>query len=244
MAKLFNKIRMKLVSEKPSTTRTTNYLKYAIGEIVLVVFGILIALSINNWNGKRIASIKEKVLLKQLHKEFIDNKYQLDTVIYYHQRAFESTLKIIAQFPIDTATVNLDSLGKNLYYSTWNYTFNPKQGIINSIVNTSSFEIISNTTLRNLIATWNDIVADFQEEELNAVVFSKDIFEPFVINHFEWGFNLRYKGTNLNTLTTLEFENIIKARKGDLKEILSNDSHELENVQNSINQIIELTNIE
>ncbi len=43
MAKLFNKIRMKLVSEKPSTIRTTNYLKYAIGEIVLVVIGILIA---------------------------------------------------------------------------------------------------------------------------------------------------------------------------------------------------------
>jgi len=44
---------MKLVSEKPSTTRTTNYLKYAIGEIVLVVIGILIALSINNWNEDR-----------------------------------------------------------------------------------------------------------------------------------------------------------------------------------------------
>jgi len=49
MAKLFNNIRKKLVSEKPSATRTANYLKYAIGEIVLVVFGILIALSINNW---------------------------------------------------------------------------------------------------------------------------------------------------------------------------------------------------
>lgn len=49
MAKLFNSIRKKLVAERPSTSRTANYLKYAIGEIVLVVFGILIALSINNW---------------------------------------------------------------------------------------------------------------------------------------------------------------------------------------------------
>jgi len=49
MAKLFNNIREKLIEEKPSAKRTANYLKYAIGEIVLVVFGILIALSINNW---------------------------------------------------------------------------------------------------------------------------------------------------------------------------------------------------
>jgi len=49
MAKLFNNIRKQLVADKPSAKRTANYLKYAIGEIVLVVFGILIALSINNW---------------------------------------------------------------------------------------------------------------------------------------------------------------------------------------------------
>jgi len=50
MAKLFNNIRKKLISEKPSATRTANYLKYAIGEIILVMIGILLALQINNWN--------------------------------------------------------------------------------------------------------------------------------------------------------------------------------------------------
>ena len=49
MIKLFRNIRQKLVTEG----KTTNYLKYAIGEIVLVVIGILIALQINNWNKKK-----------------------------------------------------------------------------------------------------------------------------------------------------------------------------------------------
>ena len=40
MDKLFNAIRKKLVSEKPSASRTSNYLKYAFGEIVLVMIGI------------------------------------------------------------------------------------------------------------------------------------------------------------------------------------------------------------
>jgi hypothetical protein len=46
MIKLFRNIRKNLLNEG----KTTKYFKYAIGEIILVVIGILIALSINNWN--------------------------------------------------------------------------------------------------------------------------------------------------------------------------------------------------
>jgi len=69
MAKLFNNIRKKLISEKPSTTRTTNYLKYAIGEIVLVVIGILIALQINTWNENRKQHLTDIEFLKSLRAE-------------------------------------------------------------------------------------------------------------------------------------------------------------------------------
>ena len=46
--------------------KTGKYLKYAIGEIILVVIGILIALSINNWNEKRKDRIEEQTLYKSL----------------------------------------------------------------------------------------------------------------------------------------------------------------------------------
>ncbi len=49
MIKFFRKIRFNLMSEN----KTGKYFKYAIGEIVLVVLGILIALQINNWNEQR-----------------------------------------------------------------------------------------------------------------------------------------------------------------------------------------------
>jgi len=55
MAKLFNNIRKKLVADKPSSVRTANYLKYAIGEIVLVVIGILIMSKFKN-NTKPLPS--------------------------------------------------------------------------------------------------------------------------------------------------------------------------------------------
>ncbi|WP_282134326.1 DUF6090 family protein [Seonamhaeicola maritimus] len=61
MIKLFRNIRQKLLAEG----NTAKYLKYAVGEIVLVVIGILIALSINNWNENEKANkIEEQYLLK------------------------------------------------------------------------------------------------------------------------------------------------------------------------------------
>jgi len=62
MIKFFRKIRQKLISEG----KTGNYLKYAMGEIILVVVGILIALSINNWNEDRKSEAKKQDYYVQL----------------------------------------------------------------------------------------------------------------------------------------------------------------------------------
>ncbi len=58
MIKFFRKIRYDLMERN----NTGKYLKYAIGEIILVVIGILIALSINNWNGLKKEGIKEQAM--------------------------------------------------------------------------------------------------------------------------------------------------------------------------------------
>ncbi|WP_339666168.1 DUF6090 family protein [Maribacter arcticus] len=62
MIKFFRKIRQNLLSEG----KTRKYLKYAIGEIVLVVIGILIALQINNWNEDRKSEAKKQDYYVQL----------------------------------------------------------------------------------------------------------------------------------------------------------------------------------
>ena len=64
MIKIFRKIRQNLVMEN----KTGRYFKYAIGEIILVVIGILIALQINNWNEARLKSNKESQILASIHK--------------------------------------------------------------------------------------------------------------------------------------------------------------------------------
>ena len=88
MIKLFRQIRQNLIMESPAppkasvskvtTARTTRYLTYAIGEIILVVIGILIALQINNWNTSRqLKTLNQEFLIKML-AELDQNKDRLE----------------------------------------------------------------------------------------------------------------------------------------------------------------------
>lgn len=77
MIKFLRKIRYNLIS----TGKTSKYLKYAIGEILLVVVGILIALQINNWNENKKARRTEVKLLNELKEDLLKTKEDLLTDI-------------------------------------------------------------------------------------------------------------------------------------------------------------------
>ena len=76
MIKFFWKIRLNLISEG----KTVKYIKYAVGEIILVVIGILIALSINNWNEQRKQNNEEIYILNQLKVEFKADSIKINTL--------------------------------------------------------------------------------------------------------------------------------------------------------------------
>ena len=77
MIKIFKNIRQQLLSDG----KTKKYLKYAIGEIVLVMIGILLALQVNNWNEDRKNSIEELAILEGLDKNLILAKKQSETLV-------------------------------------------------------------------------------------------------------------------------------------------------------------------
>lgn len=87
MIKLFRKIRQKLLQQN----KVGSYLKYAIGEIVLVVIGILIALQINNWNESRKTEAKIRNLLVVLRSDLVQ-----DTLLITEQFPF-----IISQYQLN-----------------------------------------------------------------------------------------------------------------------------------------------
>lgn len=77
MLKFFRKIRQNLLSEG----KTTKYFKYAIGEIVLVVIGILIALQINNWNEENKERLVEKQRYQNILNDLVSDEAHIDQMI-------------------------------------------------------------------------------------------------------------------------------------------------------------------
>jgi len=77
--------------------KTGKYFKYAIGEIILVVVGILIALQINNWNEERKASDYNRVLLKQVHKELAFNIKKANELIEFYRNKDTLIYKVLTK---------------------------------------------------------------------------------------------------------------------------------------------------
>jgi len=238
MIKFFRNIRRTHLMEN----KTSKYLKYAIGEIILVMVGILLALQVNNWNENRIASKKERLFLKELHEEFKKNKIQLEEVVHMHEIGLRVTNSLIALFPIDLKTVNYDSLQEYIFNTGWRYTFNPSQGIINSLVSTGDFNLISNDSLRKLIISWKDVLEDYQEEEIVAFNYVTNQLVPYLEDHFDWDLNFDDPRNDIDALTSLKFESQIKQRRNDINDILS-ATGELRTIRTTIDQIIELSDI-
>ena len=94
MIKFFRRIRYNLMSEN----KTGKYFKYAIGEIVLVVIGILIALQINNWNEARKARNKEIVYLNNIKSDLENSIEQIETFILKRNTQIKTSNEIIGYF--------------------------------------------------------------------------------------------------------------------------------------------------
>jgi len=176
-----------------------------------------------------------------LHQEFTENKKQYFEVLDKHKKALSICNIWITKFPIDLKTINLDSLPIRSDGLHTRYTFDPSQGIINSLIHTSTFELISNHELRKLLVSWNDVLKDYQEDELHAKKFVMEELNPFMNRHFHFIDNYTDPRSNLSILTSTEFENLIYQRKEYLIDILSRRNEAIK-IEKTINKIIELSN--
>ena len=91
MINFLRRIRRDLINEN----KTSIYLIYAVGEVVLVVFGILIALQINNWSESRKILVTEKESYSNLLRSLKKDSLELVRVIEFQTKSIEAQNKII-----------------------------------------------------------------------------------------------------------------------------------------------------
>ena len=175
MIKFFNKIRKKLLDEN----KTGKYLKYAIGEIVLVMVGILLALQVNTWNNNRELKKEELKIIKSLHKEFTNNLDKFDKKFEAHIAKKESIETIIS---INSRAFSVGSLYSLIRRVNNTPTFDPFQGIYNSTISSGKIELISNDLLKERVSGYQDLLMDYQDSEDAVVVFLTQNLHKYILS--------------------------------------------------------------
>lgn len=194
MAKLFNKIRKQLVSEKPSVSRTSNYLKYAIGEIVLVVIGILIALAINNWNQNRINRASANLHLITVAQNIEEDLVQLNNMYKFTDSTLNYSEKLSRQFK------TLDSIDQNtsLYITLLmlEKSTNSNKNGFETLNNSGEFSYV-NKSMQDLLFKYYNIIDQIVGREEISNIFIKNRVEPYFFEHYSFIIN---KNTPWNVL--------------------------------------------
>jgi hypothetical protein len=193
MIKLFRKIRQKLLQEG----MVINYLKYAIGEIFLVVIGILIALSINNWNEANKNAKREHAFLTNLQQDLRSDSLRLKEIkerlkiAVSYKRVFESRMKGNVTDP--------DSLNAH-FLMQYNLLidFVPNSTTVDELSN-NGLNLISSPSLRRQIVTlyntYDDLILKLkigQEKGQSVVNYASQKLE------------------NINSPTTDEIRNLLE----------------------------------
>ncbi len=165
MIKIFRKTRKNLLKEG----KTARYFKYAIGEIVLVVIGILIALQINNWNEEKKNINKGYEILADVRENAESNIIQFQQDIKVNRKVIDSIDIVLNN--ITTTKVYDDSIDKHLRFVTWWASSRWKSTGYESLVS-QGVDIVKSKVLRESIidlyeTTYPLIVENTRLEEGN-----------------------------------------------------------------------------
>jgi hypothetical protein len=162
MIKFFRKIRQNLLTEN----KLSMYLLYAFGEIVLVVIGILIALSLNNWNENRKNRISESEYYCKILADFeLDRKN-----IAQLQKQSEYKIEVSKKLLLDLNDKNKDlSYLNNAYIQALRTDlFVPSKVTITDIISSGKLNLLTNDALKNsLIRYYTELDKYLYQLEIN-----------------------------------------------------------------------------
>lgn len=175
--KVFRKIRLSLVF----SGKTKSYLVYALGEILLIVIGILIAWKINSMNEIRKNRIVELKIYQTLNEELDANLTLLDSSI----DRYTLDVKNINQ-TIKSIGLEKEQLTDKIKKAIIEVNYKPTQlhnGAVNSINSTNKFEFMESVLLKDLIASYPNELDSFesQENKIENIIINR--LQPAIESH-------------------------------------------------------------
>lgn len=212
MIKFFRKIRQNLLSEG----KTGKYLKYAFGEIILVVIGILIALQINNWNNQRLANKQMNAFLFGIIEDLKSDVTQFDRRIKFFNTLAEEKKNILKLTNFEY--IDTDSLFLVIRPRLSNYLINATT--YNKIKSSGITQISKNDSLSGKIYNYYTTESTYLIENMDwDIEGSTEAANYYYFGSNQFELNLKgYKLKNVDQIVNFQDESV---RKANLIKLLS-----------------------
>ena len=198
----------------------SKYLIYAIGEIILVVIGILIALQINTWNQKRIDQNQEREVITKLHKDFKENKKNLKIFIISNKNEMNANtelMNLIGASKEELIKHNLDSL---LYVAFGSNELAFADNTLKNIMQSGQLNLLKNEDINELLYEWNTLSEIRKIRMAKLDNWSNDQFIPYLLSkisfkemdamaNYKWSGKSKVKPDYYPLFQEIEFENYL-----------------------------------
>ncbi len=180
MIKFFRKIRQNLLSEG----QAGKYLKYAFGEIILVVIGILIALSLNNWNENRKNKLTESEYYCKLLADFELDRQNIAELYKESEHKIATSKRLLLE--LKDKCKEKSYLLNNYLQALRTNAFVPSKVAMTDIVSSGKLNLLTNDSLKNdLLRYYGELDKLLYQLEINQ---SKNIERVFLYDdHLQFG---------------------------------------------------------
>jgi hypothetical protein len=155
--------------------KNAKYLKYAIGEIVLVVIGILIALSINNWNEGRKNIELVKVYCQQLRDDLLIDLENLDFTKSRLNAVDEMGMYLLNFLNNKLEVVDTLKLKNSLLLSATAFAFSPNQLAYDDLIQSGSINLLKDKDLKKLLGEYYTVKSIEKENNDQRIRYSAEL---------------------------------------------------------------------
>lgn len=238
MIKFFRILRKKLVSEN----KFSKYVLYAVGEIILVVIGILIALQVNNWNSDRINSNRVKQYSKSLIQDLLADIDMINVSQFQAKKSYEK-IDSLRQYFLHTPVENLSNT--DLFVLTHDIMYRPylwSRSTFDEMKNAEIFQYFKNDSLKKMLIAYETfsyhLDEDFQGDVRNTEKATEMMNRIIDLNssYFKEMNDLELESFN-DSLSNLFRTDIYKNSKFHDLPLLSYDTSELNQFLNAFIQL-------
>ncbi len=164
----------------------SKYLKYAIGEIILVVVGILIAFQVNQWNEERKNRKELNVVMSNMHEEFLENQKQLMEYQRVHKSAQASAISISNLIGLSRKEIESNNIDSLFYLALPAAEFYPSTRSIENIVQSGRLGLIKDQELVNKLYQWDIKLGLLRDREQTQDDWVNDFLIPFIVKYISF----------------------------------------------------------